>query len=285
MTNQMKTVDSVSGGMTSAYVAANYPSEYNVFSLVRIEDERCKFPDEKLRREVEDRIQAPFIATAEEDMIIYTMLDLEQYLGRRIDWVTGPTFEDLIRRILGGYLPNREWRKCTTQLKMIPIANWWGRTFDFEPVKMNIGYRANELSRVEKILGEVNKDGFCEIKMVVGKRGTRNKWATVAWRKAEFPCVEDDIYKIDILHYWRGKPVRFAKENNCVGCFQRSIQQLRKKFDEQPGKMRWFLEQEGGKKDTHWKSNATYKQIASMMLQTDMFDDLEVSCNEGFCEP
>ena len=28
----------VSGGKTSAYVASKYPSDYNVFSLVRIED-------------------------------------------------------------------------------------------------------------------------------------------------------------------------------------------------------------------------------------------------------
>ena len=34
----MKTATSVSGGMTSAYVAANYPSDYLVFALVRIED-------------------------------------------------------------------------------------------------------------------------------------------------------------------------------------------------------------------------------------------------------
>ena len=85
----MKTVNSLSGGKTSSYIAANYPADYNVFSLVRIEDEKSKFPDKKIRQEVEDRIQAPFIATAEDDMIIYTMLDLEQHIGSKIDWVTG----------------------------------------------------------------------------------------------------------------------------------------------------------------------------------------------------
>ena len=29
-------------------------------------------------------------------MIIYTMLDLEQFIGSKIDWVTGKTFDDAI---------------------------------------------------------------------------------------------------------------------------------------------------------------------------------------------
>jgi hypothetical protein len=34
----MKTVTSVSGGQSSAYIAANYPSDFLVFALVCIED-------------------------------------------------------------------------------------------------------------------------------------------------------------------------------------------------------------------------------------------------------
>lgn len=280
----MRVVNSISGGRTSAYVASNYPSEYNVFALVRVEDEECRFPDEKMRLYVEDRIQAPFIGTAEDDMIIYTMLDLEQYLGRKIHWVTGVTFEHLIRKINAGYVPNRDWRKCTTELKMRPIADWWGKTFDFEPVKMNIGYRANETNRVEKIVSELNEQGLNEFEMVIGKKGERNVWGTVAWRKPAFPCVEDQIYHVDILNYWRGKPVRFAKKNNCVGCFQRPPRVLRQQFEDQPIKMDWFLRQEGGKKNTHWKSNMSYAAIKSMLLQGDLFEDSS-NCNEGFCEP
>ena len=70
----MITVNSLSGGKTSSYIAANYPADHDVFALVRIEHKPSKFPDKKIRQEVEDRIQAPFIATAEDDMIIYTML-------------------------------------------------------------------------------------------------------------------------------------------------------------------------------------------------------------------
>ncbi len=46
----MITVNSVSGGKTSAYIAANYPADYDVFSLVRTNDKSCLFPDAKIRQ-------------------------------------------------------------------------------------------------------------------------------------------------------------------------------------------------------------------------------------------
>jgi hypothetical protein len=86
------------GGKTSSYIAANYPADYNVFSLVRTDDTRCLFPDAKIRQEVSDRLGTEFIGTLEEDTIIYTMLDLEQFIGSKIDWVTGKTFDKVIDR-------------------------------------------------------------------------------------------------------------------------------------------------------------------------------------------
>ena len=91
-----KKINLISGGKTSAYISANYKTEYNVFALVRIESKESKFKDKKIRQEVEDRIQAPFIATAEDDTIIYTILDLEQYIGKKITWLTGKTFAKVL---------------------------------------------------------------------------------------------------------------------------------------------------------------------------------------------
>ena len=145
----MKTVNSLSGGKTSSYIAANYPADYNVFALVRIEDEKCKFPDKKIRQEVEDRIQAPFIATAEDDMIIYTMLDLEQYIGQKIDWVTGKTFDNILTRSEGKrYVPNVMQRFCTIEMKLEPITNWWWENIK-EPIEERIGFRANEIPKTK----------------------------------------------------------------------------------------------------------------------------------------
>ena len=57
----MKTVNSLSGGKTSSYIAANYPADYNVFALVRTNDKSCLYPDKKLRQIVSDKIGIEFI--------------------------------------------------------------------------------------------------------------------------------------------------------------------------------------------------------------------------------
>ncbi len=106
----MKTVNSLSGGKTSSYIAANYPADYNIFSLVRTNDTNCLFPDAKIRQIVSDKIGTEFIGTLEEDTIIYTMLDLEQFIGQEIVWISENTFEEVIAsyKMANGknYLPN-----------------------------------------------------------------------------------------------------------------------------------------------------------------------------------
>ena len=276
---------SVSGGQTSAYVAANYPSDHLVFALVRIEDEQCRFKDDKIRREVEDRIQAPFIATAEDDMIIYTMLDLEQYLGKKIDWVTGDTYDSVIVN-RGGYLPNKMSRFCTTEMKMKPIFNWWRKTIN-EPFEMQIGYRATEQKRANKMLKKCDADGLLRFKAVVGKsQNGKNKWGEVPWQKPKFPLIEDGINKAQIVEFWRDKPVRFAKYTNCVGCCHRNPVFLRFMFDEHPNKMKWFAAQEGGEKG-YWRSEGgevqPYERIRKMLPQMQFSYDDFTGCDAGYC--
>jgi len=276
----MKKVVSVSGGKTSAYIAANYEADYYVFALVRTDDQDCAFPDRQLASQVEDRLQAPFIGTTEEDAIIYTIFDLEQHIGKKINWVTGETFDELIHR-KGGYLPNRVSRYCTTDLKIKPMFDWWYANFS-EPIEMQIGFRANELSRAKNMLAKTNEDGLSEFNTVVGKRGTQNKWASIAWQKPNFPLIEDNIYKEDINRYWLGKPVRFAKMNNCVGCFWRNPLLLRKRFEDEPTKMEWFLKQEKKGKGT-WRTDADYQSIKDHHLQAELFFDDFSSCDSGYC--
>ena len=116
----MKTMNSLSGGKTSSYVAVKYPADYNVFALVTTRDNDCKFPDKKLRQKVSDKIGKEFIGTLEEDMIVHTMFDLEQYIGKEISWVAGESFDDLIIN-RNQYLPNVTQRFCTTELKLKPV--------------------------------------------------------------------------------------------------------------------------------------------------------------------
>lgn len=278
----MKTVTSVSGGKTSAYSAANYPTDYNVFALVRTSDHLCRFPDRKLAGVVEDRIQADFVGTLEDDAIIHTIFDLEQHIGRKIDWVTGIEFDRVIWE-RGGWLPNKLHRYCTAALKIEPIFHWWRKNFK-SPVEMNIGFRGNEGHRAKKILKKINKNGFLEYKAIVGTAGTRNKWGQVEWQKPNFPLLSDNVHKWQIENYWEFQCVQFAKLNNCVGCFHRNPVLLKKMSVVHPAKMRWFAQKEI-EKNSRWRSDVSYADIMNSNLQLELeYSDFS-ECDAGYCEP
>lgn len=275
-------MNSLSGGKTSSYIAAHYPADYNVFALVRTNDRNCMFPDKKIRQIVSDKIGTEFIGTLEMDNIIYTMLDLEQFIGSKIDWVSGETFEDLVDK-KGGYLPNIMSRYCTTELKMSPIFNFWRENVN-KIVDMRIGFRANEGRRASKMIDRLNDKGVSEFKAIVGKskKGNRNKWKGISWRVPKFPLIEDGIYKDNIENYWQDKSVRFAMLNNCVGCFHRNPVLLKKMHDTNSNKMEFFNKLEENNKG-FFKKDLSYKQIINSFSQIELsFDDFD-ECDSGYC--
>ena len=279
----MKKVNSLSGGKTSSYIAANYPADYNVFSLVRTDDKKCLFPDAKIRQEVSDRLGKEFIGTLEEDTIIYTMLDLEQHIGTKIDWVSGKTFDDSIIKTKKGtkYLPNKMARYCTTELKTLPILHWMYEEVK-EPVIMRFGYRANETRRAIKMMDKTDEDGFTKVKTTFTKlKDGRNSWGVYKYCKPEFPLINDNIYKDTIEEFWKEKDVRFAYMNNCVGCWWRSPLLLKKMHNKHPEKMQWFADQETNK--SKWRSDIMYKDIIKWKTQTELFDDDFNECDSGHC--
>lgn len=280
----MKTVNSLSGGKTSSYIAANYPANFDVFALVRIEDVNCKYPDKKIRQMIEDKIQKPFIATAEDDAIIQTMFELEQFIGREITWVSGKTFDQIIMRKGKKWLPNVTQRFCTTEMKLKPIFDWWQKTVN-EPIEMRIGYRANEMRRAKKMNERLNKDGLMSHKTIVGKRKTQNKWANIPWQKPVFPLIDDKIYKDNIEQFWIDKNVRFAYMNNCIGCFHRNEVLLKLMSNKHPNKFQWFInaEKETGYNVRTFKNGVTYEQIKNSFKQINMFEDEFNECDSGYC--
>ena len=277
----MKTVNSLSGGKTSSYIAANYPADYNVFALVRTDDKSCMFPDAKIRQMVSDRIGTEFIGTLEMDDIIYTMFDLEQYIGQEIHWVSPLTFEKAIEKH-GDYLPNKVARYCTTELKTMPIFYWVYSVLK-QPVIMRFGYRANEKIRAKSMISKLDKDGFSKIKATFSKlKDGRNSWAEYQYCKPEFPLITDNIYRDNIEEFWKGKPIRFAYMNNCVGCWWRGELLLKKMFEKSPKKMDWFSTQEKQRKGT-FKTGINYEQIKNHKLQIELFDDDFNECDSGYC--
>lgn len=280
----MKTCNSLSGGKTSSYIAANYPADYDVFALVRTDDKNCIYPDKKVRQIVEDRIQKPFIGTLEDDTIIKTMLDLEQFIGRRITWVSGKTFDEIIIRKDKKYLPNVTQRFCTTEMKLQPIFDWWLNNVG-EPIETRIGFRANEKSRAKTMLNKTNKDGLTEYKTIVGKRKSQNKWATIGWQKPVFPLIKDNIFKDQVVKYWENKPVQFAYMNNCIGCFHRNEVLLKFMSELHPNKFNWFIEAENqtGHNIRTFKNGINYKQIKNSFSQIRLFEDDFNDCDSGYC--
>lgn len=278
----MKTVTSISGGQSSAYIAAHYPADFLVFALVCIEDTRCTPKDPKLVQMVSDRIGREFIATAEDDTILHTMFDLEQFLGQHIDWVAGETFDEVALN-RGGWLPNKLHRYCTVEMKLRPMHRWWREKIG-EPVKMQIGFRAGEEKRATRMLERCNENGLLEFKDVVGKHANgRNKWAETVWQQPVFPMIENRIHRDHVVQYWKDKPVRFAERNNCVGCFHRNPILLNQMFHKHPEKMNWFAEMEEKKKKGTWRSDMTYNQIGKHKLQQQLsFDDFS-ECDSGNC--
>ena len=271
----MKTINSLSGGKTSSYLAYHYPADYNLFSLIRIEDKRCTPKDLKLVQFISDKIGQEFIATAESDLTLKAVIDLEQLIGKEIIWVTGKTFEEVNRKATGGKgLPNQQWRFCTTEMKMRPIWDWWFKNIG-EKCKMGIGFRYDEMERAERF--------STSFKGIIGKQagGIRNKWEEIEWREGYFPLIDNRITHYDVKKWADSNPLIFPADSNCVGCFHKPLQQLRKNWDLETNKMQWFAEQED--KSKKWKKEGTYFQFKKIGLQQDFFFGTGSGCQAGFC--
>ena len=279
----MKTVNSISGGKTSSYLAKHYPADINIFSLVRIDDKDnlwMKGKDEKTRQIVSDKLGKEFIGTAEMDEIIYTILDLEQFIGSEITWVTGDSFEEIIKKNYG-YLPNKMTRYCTVEMKLKPIFNWLQENTEL-PVEMRIGFRPNEISRAETVLKRADENGIEFFNTIIGKRKSQNKWGLVPYRKVTFPLIENNIQKDIIYNYWNDKSVRFAYRNNCVGCVNRQPLMISHMASKDIDKVKWFDKQETIT-GNRFLSDVSFNQILKFGTQASFFDDDFNECDSGFC--
>lgn len=268
----MISINSLSGGRSSSFMVMHYPADYEIFSLVTIEDSNCSPKDIGLIKKVSDKIGKQFIASAESDLTIIAMLDLEQLIGREIIWVSGLTFEKVNKKATGGKgLPNQQWRFCTTEMKIRPIWDWWYKNIN-QKVNMGIGFRYDEKERANRL--------STTFKGVVGMRKTRNKWEEIEWRKGYFPLIENKIMHIHVKQWADKSGMVFPSDSNCVGCFHKSVQQLRKNFEDEPKKMQWFADQE---KNARWKKEMKYEQIKSISLQQEFLFGEGSGCNAGYC--
>lgn len=296
------TVTSVSGGKTSAYLASEFPTDYNVFALVCVDDPKLRHKDEKMIQWANDKLEktnflsiyGEFQGTAEDDTILYTIADLEQYMGREICIVRGLSYEQVIAT-KGGWLPNKLHRYCTTNMKLLPMFEWWLMNFE-GPVEMQIGFRANpnEIRRANKMHKRL-VNGLLQMKYPLSCNNYGkfiHRHTKVPWQKPKFTLAEKGIFREDIIKHWIGKNVRFAEFNNCTHCFTRDPLLLAYQFIAHPEKGDWWIGQEGGD-NGYWKSKdgqvTPYNKIKEDYVpiverQGLGFGDFG-GCDSGYCEP
>ena len=276
----MDTVISVSGGKTSSYLAKHFSADLLMFSLIRIEANYCKPKDNSIVKYVSDKIGMDFIATAESDKTLYVMRDLEQILGKNIIWVTGETFEQVIYKKKA--IPNLMMRFCTTEMKIKPIFEWWLNRYNGEKVNMYLGIRYDEKERAFDLKTNRRKEEK-PFRHIVGKHENGyNKWGETQWRNTIYPLINNRISHYHVSEWAKTTNLVFPPDSNCVGCFHKDVQQLRKNWDDEPFKMRWFSEMEQEVK-RRFKKEMTYEKIKTIGLQQDFFFGTGSGCQAGFC--
>lgn len=277
----MKTVNSLSGGKTSSYLAVHYPADIELFSLVCLDDHNAAGSlkrDRKLMQMVNDKLEAyqstygTFKATPEDPKTIKVMFNLEQKIGREIKWVRGESFEKVMDQKKA--IPNKMMRFCTYEMKIKPIFDYL-YTHTALPVEMRIGYRYDEKDRADRASTRIR---YSLVGDIVRKK---HSWNEMEWRKNSFPMIEDKVGHYHVQKYWKGKGFDFPEDSNCQHCFWKQDQQKRKNFDTNPSIMQWASIQEIIRGKTFDKR--PLENTKKIGLQMGFSFGTGSGCQAGFC--
>lgn len=281
----MTTINSLSGGKTSSYLASNYKADVDMFAMVCIDNHNAAGwlrYNKKLLQYANDKLEkfipeyGEFRATAEDPIIIQTMMDLEQKIGRNITWVRGISYDVLINKM--GFIPNQIKSFCTTKMKLEPIFEECYLNYGTD-IEMRLGIRYDEPDRLEDIGTSFKFPVSCNL---YGQ--CRQNHQEIEWRKLSFPLEEDKIMHPHVVQYWNDhNDVVFADDSNCQMCFWKNEQQLRKNFDKNPAVMSWAGVAEDIQGST-FKKDISILDIKKLGLQLDFnFGTGAENCKSGYC--
>lgn len=280
----METVNSLSGGKTSSYLAIHYPADFNLFALVCVDDHNAgrKIPS-WLKREVNERLQRycphwpEFRATTEDPKAITAILDLEQLLGREIIFLRGMGWEEMMRKRKA--VPNRQRRFCTTVMKMQPIFEFCYLRLPL-PVQMRMGYRYDEMER-ELNFSATMKFATRSYYQPKSNRWIR-RWEEIEWRVGEFPLIRDKVFHFQVQNFWARHNIEFPKDSNCQNCFWKAEAQLRKNMETNPDIMKWAAVQEEIIGHT-FRDKYSLLEIGKIGIQQEFNFGVGAGCQAGFC--
>lgn len=240
---------SFSGGRTSAYMLAHYPSDLTIFCNTGKEAHgtlefvrRCgEYFDKEiiwLEYDAETKFKAVNFETA----------------SRK-----GEPFEAVIKK--QKFLPNQQMRFCTSMMKVTPIEHFLKYLdIDLEDVNMMLGIRKDEPNRYFKL-----------------KNSERSKWSN------SMPLHEDGITKNDVLKFWGGQPFDLnihSHEGNCDLCFLKGMQKKITLLRDKPEIANWWIEMEKLIGGTFNKDNSVETILKKSQSQMAFNFDESIDC---FC--
>lgn len=282
---QYPTVNSLSGGKTSSFMAMHVPADLNIFACVCIDYLPAAPKDKALLKYAMQKLDGNFIASAEHEKTLKVMMDLEQLLGNEIVWVRGKSFDEVVDG--SGCLPTWARRFCTTDMKLLPIFEYVYPRYGF--VNMNIGFRIDEPERIKK--AQARNDGKAVMEYPIscnnfGKR--RQNWSEFEYAIKRFPLSKTFHY--EIRNYWKNEhsEIIFPFDSNCRGCHHKPKELIRANFDETPEILEWFSLQEkkpkNGKNYTWQDDKTTYDEIFKTEFPN-LFSGVSdfTMCNTGGC--
>ena len=282
----MKTINSLSGGKTSSYMAVHYPADINIFACVCIDDSKCMPKDLTVLAYAQNKLNGNFIASAESEKTLKVMMQLEQKIGKEIIWVRGKSFDEVIDK--AGCLPTWNRRFCTTDMKIKPIYEYI--YYRYGIVEMQIGFRYDELQRAYEIkkgekpkLKVANFFDFATESSLNGNK--RNKWSkNILVANKSYPLITNRISKFEIEKYWKNySEFIFPEDSNCQGCHHKSPKLIKENYIREPQILEWFAKQEEkGKYNTWHDDKITYRAKFKMEF-TGEFDFQGTSCDMGGC--
>lgn len=284
----MTTVNSVSGGKTSCYMAIHHPADVNIFACVCIDDPKCAPKDPALLAYCLEKLNGNFVASAEHDKTLRVMMQLEQILGREIVWVRGKSFDEVIAG--AGCLPTWARRFCTTDMKIYPMFEYLYPRYG--TVEKRIGFRADELERIKSSSSNSRPTKFPYCQNTYGKR--LQKWIEVENEVLSFPLSR--TFQYQIIDFWKNEhpEFEFPKDSNCRGCHHKPPELLQKNWQETPEHLEWFARQEKVKLSKNpqattgfytWKpaTVGTYEEIFKMHFTEEINFENFTMCNSGGC--
>lgn len=295
----MKSVTSLSGGKSSAYMAIHWPTDYTLFACVLTDDPAMAPKDPGVLRECQRRIPC-FVGSAEVELTLLNVLKLEEMMGREVTWVNAwqgqtraswiaddgwlpapLTFDQVIRH--RGGLPDKTKRWCTDELKVQAI--WW-HTHNWilsdpdDLVWMHIGYRADEQHRWQKLrrceANRIHYPTHCPID--ARDKRAKHRHRIHEWRIPHCPMIEAGVDRLDVMKFWANQGWQWPLVSNCAHCFYHNDIELQHVNDRYPAHIDWAIQMEH-ERGARWDSQRTLAQRLATH-QSELFPSGQFAC---FC--